>query len=530
MPTPRYHGGAAGAHLPLTVPGFAGLNKESEKSILGPEWATRLENAVIDETNRVASRKGFDNVTTSALPASAQFVQLFEYRTKSGAVELIGSATDDLLYRSQDNGATWSNVTGTATVVSNNVQFVNFNDKLIAFQDGGNPMVYSGTSFSDIVDGGNQPTGGAGVAAFGRVWQVNSTGVEVQYSGLLAETDWSSSDSGVISLENVWPESDSVVAIASFNGALVIMGQNNIVMYTDGGGSALGIDPTQIYVVDTISGIGCLARDSVQNIKGDLWFLTKNGLQSLGRLVQEKSNPLNNLSTPIQDFLIEAINDPELDLSNVRSVYSPDDRFYLLSLPRPRTVNSVLTETGRCFVFDTRGRLQNGSVRSLGTWSWLVPRAMCRRRNNDLIMAQTDTPGQAGKYNTYQDDGSSYEFIYESGWIDITQGQGYLIIPKRIEGLFLIGLDTTINIKWTFDFSSIFRSSPVTFEGVSNFAEWGESEFGIAEWGGGAALKSAKISGGGSGEYVKLGVQSTVNGGLIAVQQLDIFAKIGRLK
>lgn len=530
MPTPRHHGGAALQNIPLTVPAFKGLNKESEKSILGPEWATLLNNSVIDETNRVASRKGFDSQTSTPLPSSAQFVQIFEYRKKNGTVEVVGTGDDNVLYASNDDGATFSAVTGTATVVDPNVQFINFHDKLIAVQEGGNPMVYTGTTFSDIVDGGSQPTGRAAVAAFGRVWAVNSTGVEVQYSGLLDETDWSSSDSGVFSMENVWPESDSIVALAAFNGALVVLGQNNIVMITDGAGSAMGIDPTQAYVVDTVSGIGCVARDTVQNVKGDLWFLSKDGLQSLGRLVQEKSNPLLNLSKNIQDFLIEAITDPAIDLDNARSVYSPEDRFYLLSLPRESTVGGTITETGRAFVFDTRGRLEDGSSRCMGQWTWLAPRALCRRRDNSLLMAQREVAGELGLYSGYLDDGASYEFTYESGWIDITGTQGFLILPKRIEGIYLIGQDITVNMKWAFDFSSIFRSESVTFTGVANFSEWGESEWGEAEWGGGSALKEARIAGGGSGEFIKLGVQATINGGEIAIQQLDVFAKIGRLK
>lgn len=530
MPTPRRHGGAALEHIPLTTPAFLGLNKEAEKSILGPEWCTRLENAVIDETNRVASRKGFDNQTVTPLPFGEQFIQLFEYRKKDNTVEIIGTSDNSQIYRSLDNGTTWTNITGSAVVTSPNMQFQNFNDKIIAFQANGNPLTYNGATFADIVDAGNQPQGGVGLAAFGRIWALNSTGVEIQYSGLLAETDWSSSDSGVLSVENVWPESDTIEAIAAFNGVLVIMGRNNIVMFTDGTGSAIGLDPIAAYVVDTISGIGTIARDSVQNVKGDLWFLSRDGLQSLGRLVQEKSNPLINLSTNVQDFLLEAINDPEIDLADARAVYSPEDRFYLLSLPRTRTVASVATESGRTFVFDTRGRLEDGSARCMGTWNWLVPRALCKRRNNDLLFAQTDTPGQVGKYAGYQDNGATYEFVYESGWIDITGTQGYLVLPKRIDGIFLIGQDSIVAIKWAFDFSTIFRQKTVTYEGVANFSEWGNSEFAIAEWGGGASLKQARISASGTGEYVKLGTQTTINGGVMAIQQLDVFAKIGRLK
>jgi len=531
MPTPRRHGGAALTHIPLTVPGFLGLNTQAASSILGPEWATTLLNSTLDENNRVAARKGWVSQTSTAISGDPQIVQLVEYRQHAGTNLLVCTADDDKIYVSDDNGATWTDRTGTVTVATNRIHFQNFRDKLLGFQDGGNPIVYTGTGdFTEITDGGSQPTGGIGLGAFGRVWAVNSTGYEIQYSGLLDETDWSSSDSGTLSLENVWPETDTIQALAAFNGVLVAFGRENIVMWTDGRGSAIGLDPLQAYVVDTISGVGCIARDSIQQVRGDLWFLSKDGLQSLGRLVQEKSNPLLNLSKNIQDFLLEAVNDPELTLENVRSVYSPEDRFYLLSLPRTRTDGSGNdTETGRAFAFDTRQLLQDGSARVVGMWTGLVPRAVCKRRNNDVFMALTDVPAEVGKYTGYQDNDGSYQFTYESGWLDLTQ-QGYLILPKRIDGTFYLGSDNTVSLKWAFDFDTQFKSRGVQFIGVGSFSEWGDGEWGIAEWGGGTALKEAKVAASGTGEFIKLGTNVTINGGAFSIQQIDLFAKIGRLK
>lgn len=529
MPTPRKHGGSAIQNIPLTVPGFKGLNKEAASSVLGPEWATELLNSVLDENNRVASRKGWVTQTTTALPAGAQFNQIKEYRTKADVRHIIGVADDSKLYKSTDDGQTFSDVTNTATVSDANMQLINFNDVLIGCQDGASPVVYDGTNFTNLTDGGSEPQGGIGVSAYGRVWIVDSDGITVKYSGLLDHTDWSSSSAGQISLENVWPESDTITALAAFNGALAIFGRENVVIYTDGAGSAIGLDPLQAYVVDTIGGVGCIARDSVQNIKGDLWFLSRDGLQSLGRLVQEKSNPLDNLSKNIQDFLVEAITDSNLDLTDVRSVYSPEDRFYLLSLSRTRTDGSGNTsENGRAFIFDTRGKLDDGSARCMGQWTGLVPRAVTKRRNNDLLIALTDIPGELGLYQGYQDNDTGYIFTYESGWIDITGTQGYMIIPKRIDAVYLLGSDNSVSIKWAFDFAANFTTRTTTFEGIGSFAEWGVSEWGEAEWGGGTALKKARVAGSGTGEYIKIGTTATINGGLVAVQQLNIFAKIGR--
>lgn len=522
MPTPRQHGGAALAYIPLTVPGFAGLNKQAATSILGPEWATTLTNAVIDDASRVASRKGWAELTTT--PTAQQFTQLFEYLLYDESTELIANQDDSTVVRSTDNGGTWTDVSGTATGLSDNIQFLNFNDNLIAVTAKGNAQAqYSGTTFTDLAPTGIG-TGDVGLAAFGRVWLTNDDDTSLTYSALLNELDFNGSDTGSIDMRNVWPTGDNITALAAFNGSLVIFGSRNIAIYADGQGSELGIDPTQIYLVDTISGIGCIARDSVQNVDGDLWFLSSTGLQSLGRLIQEKSNPLNNLSKNNQDYLagFVATSAP----GEIRAVYSPVDRFYLLSLPQ---TNSG-AESGVALCFDTRGSLEDGSVRLTGTWNWMVPRAPLVRKDKTFITAIYNVIGSVGAYDGFEDDESPYPFEWQSGWIDITQ-QGYLIIPKRVTGLFFTDTASTVTLSWNFDFrtgSGITRQ--VTFGGLGQRAEYSIGQWSIDEFGSVERLREGKVAGAGTGEFIQLGASVSIDGGAFAIQQLELFSKIGRFK
>jgi hypothetical protein len=503
----------------MTVPGFSGLNKQSEGALLGPEWATLLLNAVIDDSGRVAARKGWTSVTTTTA-ASAQIKQLFEYRKYDGTVELLAGLADADIERSTDDGDTWADVSGTHTSASVNIQFLNFSDVVYGITDDAeNNIIYSGTTFADDA-ATNRPTGSVGLAAFGRIWATDTNNNVIQYCALLDHTDWNGTDTGSIDMRNVWPEGDSVVALAAFNGALVIFGSNNIAIYSDGAGSALGVDPTQLYLVDTITGIGCKARDSVVNVDGDLWFLSDKGVFSFGRLIQEKSNPLANLSANVQDFLQANVN--ATTASNIRAVYSAEDRVYLLSLPRE--VSSA--EAGLAFAFDTRGKLQDGTARCMGTWE-LIPTANVIRADGTWLMSRFSTLGEVGSYSGLTDDGSSYDFEYTSGWLDLTR-QGFMIIPKRISGLFFLDSDTTVNLIWAFDFSSTFQTRQLVFTDIAAGAEWGESEFGIGLYGGGLALRDGKSSASNTGEFIKLGVTTTINGGQFALQQLDLFAKIGR--
>lgn len=513
MPTPRMHGGAPLVHIPLNVPAFKGLNTQAASSVLAPEWATRLEESILDENNRVAARKGWVEITETANALGSAIVRTFEYITRAGTVQLIAS-TDAGIYRSTDNGATWTDIKGALTITDGNWHFHNFNDKVIGFQQGKAPIVYSGTTFASVADV-NAPQGGVGIAAYGRVWCVDDDGTSLRYSALLDETDWTSADSGFLDLFNVWPGADEVVAIAAFNASLIVFGERNIVFFTDGQGSALGLDPLQAYVADTFSGTGCIARDSLQQVDGDLWFLSRNGLISMGRLITQKSNPVENLSKNVQDKLRDAVS--VSNTANIESVYSPLQRFYLLSLG------------AATFVFDTRGKLEDGAARCAGIWYSMIPRAVTRRADETLVFTVAGQTGKLGFYTGHSQPSGAYQFVWESGWVDLDAG-GHLKFLKRYGATFFMDRTATVTFKWAYDFTDSFLTRSVEFTDVGgNAAEFGEAEFGEAEFSGGVSLRNSRVPGRGSGEYIKLGVDTRINNSSFAIQSAELFAKIGRL-
>ena len=517
MPTPRQHGGAALVHIPLTIPGFKGLNTQQSSALLGPEWATKLRNCVIDDSSRVAARKGMDMLTTSEL-AGTPIVQLYEFVESDDSTELIAFTEDDI-YKSSDDGGSWSSINGTLTITDGNWKAVNFNNTMVACQEGEAPIEYTGSGNFTLIADANAPQGGIILSAYGRIWMSDDDGHTIKYSALLDASDWTSSDSGTIDLWNIWPDNDKITAIAAFNSTLVVFGRRCVVVLTDGQGSPLGVDPTQMYVVDVLKGTGCVSDMSIQHVDGDLWFLSENGLQSLGRVIQERSNPLNNLSKNIQDYLSTAV--AGADLSLLRSVFSPRHRVYLLALPA-----GTDAETGTVFVFDTRGLMEDGSARCMGQWD-LVPRAMCYTIDQDILMQVFSDDGEIGRYYGGLDNGSAYTMVYESGWMDLTQ-EGYIIIPKRYEGVFYSDNTIIIDFKWAFDFDDTFNTISKTFTGSGAGGEWGESEWGEDEWGGGIALRRGKVAPYKNGQFIKLGISASINNAVVAIQSLGLFAKIGR--
>ena len=526
MPTPRSHGGAATIRIPLNVPGFKGLNTQQASGTLGPEWCTKLENAVIDDNGRVAARKGWAPLTVGT--SAARYVHVNEIVKSDGTTTLMTiDATLGNYYYSTAGGASWAGTTTALTAMPepHESSIISFNNKGYIFTKKSTGVCAiewnpDSPGADTSITATNVPRSGNVVAAFGRLWGVASDGHTLRYSALLDGKDWDGTGAGLVDMWNVWPGNDQITAIASFNGALVVFGRRCIVMWTDGAGSAIGIDPLTMYVVDVVQGTGCISRHSIQHVDGDLWFLSEFGLQSLGRVIQEKSNPINNLSKNIQDYLGTVV--AAANMSYLRSAYSPRDKVYLLSLP-----SGGSAETGRCFVFDTRGKLEDGSVRSLGTWT-LVPAAPCVRRNGTLLFARNSNE-LFGTYSGQLDNQSPFVLDYESGWLDLTQ-EGYLVIPKRVGGVFFSDNSITLTFKWGVDFAQVFttRTKVFTSPAQSGSGEWGSGEWNSSEFGGGVNLSDGHVQGSGSGEFIKLGLTCQINNTVLAIQQLELFAKIGR--
>lgn len=516
MPTPR-RSGAPLLTIPFVTPGAMGLNKQAETTILSPEWATIASNAVFDTSGRVAARMGWTNVTSGTpMSGTPTIEQIHEQIFEDGTTALISAAGSKLW----SGTVSPADITGTATVtVGNNWQFVNYNGRVLGFQQGEAPIDRTTGNFADLVAAsGTVPQGNCAVVHSGRIWASDSDKQVIKYCALLDQTHWTTG-AGSIDMSSVWPHgTDEITALAMYNGLMVVFGRNKIVIFGDGQGSALGINPANIYVIDTVVGTGCIARDSVQQIEGgDILFLSSQGVQSLGRLIQEKSNPINNVSKNVRDYLNDTVGLETL--TQIRSVYSPENTFYLLSCPT----------SGVTFCIDTWAKLPDGSFR-ITEWSSMVPRALARTIGGLLyISLKTGAGGKIGKYSGYQDNGSAYTFDFATAWLDLGEEvTQYIKILKSITALFWISARADVSVKWDFDFEGIFSSRTTTLLSPG-LSEWGIMEWGLFEWGGGLALRHVNVPCDGAGQYIRIGAQTSINGASFAIQQISLFTKIGRL-
>ena len=345
------------------------------------------------------------------------------------------------------------------------------------------------------------------ITSFGRLWVANITGDEqtVYFSDLQDPSNFTTGSAGFLDISTVIPTGDGIVALASHNGFLVIFCRRHIVIYAN------PKDPATMTLQDVIKGNGCIARDSVASVFGsDIMFLSETGVQSLGRLIQEKSMPLRDVSKNVRDDLIANIANETL--ANVKGVYVASDSFYLLSLPY----------TGFTYCFDTRGVLENGAARTT-IWKNINPTAFFVTEARDLYLGKA---GYIGKYTGYLDNESTYRWSYYTNYFDLEQPSTIKIMKKI--GLIVIGGGIqNVTVRWAFDYTTNYNSQLVTTRGGST-SEYGIGEYGIAEYSNGISLDGLKLNASGAGKVIQLGFESDINGSAMSVQKIDIAVKTGK--
>ena len=498
--------------ITIAAPGFYGLNTQDSPVDQQPRFASVAQNCVIDQYGRIGARKGYAYVTSdaSAMGSGDGIEALYQYTKSDGSIVTLSAGNNKIFTGS----TTLVDATPAAYSISaNNWKLVELNEHVYFFQRGYEPLMYSehtGTvqkMSAHAHAAGTPPQANEALAAFGKVFVADFTADKhtVYWSDTLDGAVWSGGATGSIDLDTVWPDGhDEITALAQHNNFLVIFGRRAILLYQ-------GADtPASMELYDAIEGIGCIARDSVQNTGSDVIFLSERGVLSLSRLIQEKSSPMRDISKNVRDALLLLLS---YETGDIRSAYSPEDAFYLLTFP---TNNSL-------YCFDMRGMLEDGSARAT-IWDSINPLCFHTARDGTLLMGHAEGITQ---YAGYQDDGESYEFQYYTNPMSFGQA-AMLKFLKKLAFTIIGGASSVLNLKWGYDYSQNFRTVQKTLSGAE-VAEYGVAEYGVDEYSNGVITSRPNINAGGSGYVVTLGVTSTINGSALSIQQIDALALLGRL-
>ena len=499
--------------FPLEQPGVAGLNKEGRNTVLGPEWATKITNLVIDDEGRLSLRKGTKALAATVLDGDVQVS--WSLRTGAGGVQRYCATAAGSIY--ELIGSTWTSVE--SGLPDGNVQFANV-DGIAHYVHAGvtkaRRQASSGTAFAQIALSPGACT--ACVGLYGRLWLLTADAVYVSANVLITNAAYTLT----INLGYAFGEGgDEGVAIAEFNGRVVLFGKNNTVIYDNAEDPLSSGEDFQ--KVETIGGVGCLYRDSVQNVGKDILFLSNLGMRTLGRVIQEKSNPITDAAPQVRDYILD--NSVTANEIAVKSAFSAKLGLY------------VLTISDSTLVFDTRRPLSNGALRVV---EWDADfNAPGYDSANGLILCRGIVPyqytGALDGVTSGGTGGAPFEGDFEGGWLDfgqIAEGAGALIkYLKKIHMTFVGGNGATLTFKWTTDFSTAFRTSNVTIPTPSGGSFFG----GTAFFGGGSTFGSSVVianktkNASRSGRVVKVGFTIQNSTSTFSVNRMDVFAKIGRL-
>lgn len=211
----------------------------------------------------------------------------------------------------------------------------------------------------------------------------------------------------------------------------------------------------------------------------------------------------------------ELTQEVKLQSNPIKSLYSADEAFYLLSLPDSQTI----------YCFDMRTSLPDGSNR-VTTWSTVEPHSMTVLQDGSIYFGRKNG---IFKYGGYTDDGSEYLLLYYSNPLNFGNSANLKFLKKF--NITIIGsVESNTTLVWGYDYTNDFNKKIFSSSKVNSIkALFGISEYSLSQYTVGTDIQRPKINTNGSGAVVTIGIESTINGSPYSIQQIDIHALLGRL-
>lgn len=522
----------------IAAPGFAGLNLQDAPTSLEAGFALEANNCVIDKFGRIGARKGWEPLLPSNTDLSSASVDtIAEILSPTTNDNQLFVAGNDRLFLSNGTALVTKNIRNSGdtadaiyTITDNHWQVASLPDvtsaraRAVITQSVHKPLYLSYSSvtnsyvFKLLADVATLPlvpiahtastfTPNVCLSAYGRIWlaDVENDRQTIYFSDLLDPLNFRTGSAGALNINEVVGDGDPIVGLASHNGFLIIFCENHTVVYSS------AQDPANLSLADNITGIGCVARDSIQPTGTDIIFLSASGVRSLSRTVQEKSMPMRDVSKNVRDELL-AVLQATNDMKSIKSGYTAHEAFYVLSFG----------ELDTCFCFDSRTLLQDGSARAT-TWDTITPSAFYTTVKRDFLIGKQ---GYVGLYNGYSDNGASYRMSYYSSYFDFQQPTTSKIL-KKIEMLLISAQNQDIVVKWDFDFKKSYQSAVTTIS-PALVTEYDIGEYAIGEYSGGIILFNCNINAGGTGKSLQLGLETDIDNNPVSLQKVDVFVKGGK--
>ena len=543
-------------NINVIAPGFKGLNTQDAPVGMDIAFASIADNCVIDKFGRIAVRKGFAGVTDNpSVLAGSPLETSFVFQSDNGTDYLLAAGGNKI----------WLQTAGVLTelalpvdypgITDNNWQFCQLNNVCYMVQEGHNPLKFAesapGADDWALLDWTETPDDipilpttpvdpdlsqpNCVTAGFGRLWCGDFTGEKsyITWSNLLDGDGYALADpveptSGYFDLEEYWPFGyDECVAIRVHNDFLIVWGKQSMLVYQidEAGPAEVGTR-----LVDTIEGIGCAGRDSVQPTGKDVMFLDYTGVRLLSRTIQEKSIPIGDVSINVRDEIQQEI---ETTVNRtIRSVYDPDNMFYAVFFPN--------TSNSTAYVFDIRTQLENGAFRAT---RWPDIDVLSGGRAPDGATWFTGVHGfyvYSGYSDTYTDPVDDVTQKVEAiPMVYQTHPQTFgepvsLKFPKQVDITVVGGRDFDLCLDWAYDYTNkfngfckrIIRGTAWEFNTTDPLTEFNT----VAEFSGGLEdLSFEQYNVWGNGRNVRYRFTADVTAEQLSFQEINIQATMGRI-
>jgi len=248
-----------------------------------------------------------------------------------------------------------------------------------------------------------------------------------------------------------------VVQFKPFRDDLFVFGSNSI--------KKVSPDITAGFVLDQVTAnVGCISRDSVQEIGGDLIFLAPDGLRPVAGTSRIGDVELETISKSIQGRLLEIIQNNDLDLLNGVVVRSKSQVRYFISDSTTDTQNAI--------------GIIGGLVNNGGQISWeygelLGIRASCTTSEyigRDEFILHGDYNGRIYRQEKGESfDGQDIVSIYSTPYLDFGDTE-VRKVPHRINTFVRAEGPFTLNLSLQYDWGDQDTARPSTYEQTSTGA------------------------------------------------------------
>ena len=435
----------------------------------------------------------------------------------AGARTASGGTVTKKIFKLDSPFTDFEDITGVTVAGGNDWQFVNFNDKVIGARTANTMIVATTGNFAAIsAASGSIPDGNIVHSAFGRLWaQKGDTGTAqntIAYCALLDETHWSTGGGEINVLGTAGAVAhgyDNLIAISSFDRFLVAFLRDSLIIYNSPD------SPASLGIEQIIQGVGCIARDSIQRIGNDLYFLSATGIRSLKQVIFSTDKvELAEVSKLVRRELVSDMTSGSASV--IKSNYDLEEGHYWLKAP-----------SGNIWVVD------------MHTLDDKTPVRITKYIDTDWYSFAYDeqetyigAKGGIGKYSGFQDTlpnsavATNYICDWESIFADFGSSRTKMLkkVGVAVEG----ASGQQFTLKWSTDFSGKTGSRQLTIPGAGTLAEWNTAEWNVAEWGGGLSLSRLKTSASKEGRVWSIGFKIESTGSEVCVEQLSLFMKLGR--